>query len=589
MAGWYGVRLPQRLVASSTTTTTAAPQLDGSNGPARAKYTRREPEQTLLYQLVNEHLESFLEYTREHYRRPLPRYVVRAFRKFLRCGRLSEGFTRFLCRGCGKDMLVAHSCKGRDICSSCSGRRMAATAMHLVDKVLPDAPVRQWVLTVPWELRRLLAADIKLFGAVVKIFVRVVSGFYLERARQAGIASPKTGMVSFQQRFGASLNSHCHNHTVAIDGVYTLDETTGEPRFCFVEPPTEQDMVRLATQVMTRVSRMLRRRGLLDAPSRDSAEHNPTTPTALEACQKASLMRGRFERLDKEGRSQQQLFPDMDARSGRRKKSPLTAEVGGFSVNAHVRFGALDRKGREKIVRYCLRPAIATERLRLLRDGSIAYETKYPMRGRSTFRIMTPMEFMARLASLVAPPRFPLWRYSGVLAPGSPLRSRIVPLRDQPGNCGHASSPKPQPSNATRKVIPSPEPSPSPDASLVGVLPANQTEPNTKPRSRRSTSYVSWPELMRHTFEVDPLACPSCHGTFEPIAIITRREVIDRILSHLSLPLAPVDLVHSDTVAYDVTGEQMPDWVVGMDTDLDFDARAPPNEWDAVDPPAPDD
>jgi hypothetical protein len=36
---------------------------------------------------------------------------------------------------------------------------MAAIAAHVTTKVLPDVPVRQWVLTVPWELRRLLDAD----------------------------------------------------------------------------------------------------------------------------------------------------------------------------------------------------------------------------------------------------------------------------------------------------------------------------------------------------------------------------------------------------------------------------------------------
>ena len=37
----------------------------------------------------------------------------------------------------------------------------------------------------------------------------------------------------------------------------------------------------------------------------------------------------------------------------------MAADIAGFSVEAGVRFGALERKGREKLVRYCLRPAIA--------------------------------------------------------------------------------------------------------------------------------------------------------------------------------------------------------------------------------------
>jgi hypothetical protein len=34
---------------------------------------------------------------------------------------------------------------------------MANTAAHLVDRVLPDVPVRQYVLTLPYELRKLAA------------------------------------------------------------------------------------------------------------------------------------------------------------------------------------------------------------------------------------------------------------------------------------------------------------------------------------------------------------------------------------------------------------------------------------------------
>ena len=82
---------------------------------------------------------------------------------------------------------------------------------------------------------------------------------------------------------------------------------------------------------------------------------------------------------------------------------------------------------------------------------------------------------------------------------------------------------------------------------------------------------------------------PSCHGRFEHVAVIRRREAIDRILSHLSLPLSPVELGHPDTVAYDITGEPMPGWAVGVDPVPDYDSRAAPSEWDGVDVPAPDD
>lgn len=46
-------------------------------------------------------------------------------------------------------ILVAFSCKRRGICPSCTARRMADTAAYLVDRVLPSAPYRQWVLSLP--------------------------------------------------------------------------------------------------------------------------------------------------------------------------------------------------------------------------------------------------------------------------------------------------------------------------------------------------------------------------------------------------------------------------------------------------------
>jgi len=41
--------------------------------------------------------------------------------------------------------------------------------------------------------------------------------------------------------------------------------------------------------------------------------------------------------------------------------------------------------------------------------------------------LMTGLEFMARLAALIGPPRYPLLRYAGVLGPRSAWRKDIVP------------------------------------------------------------------------------------------------------------------------------------------------------------------
>ena len=64
-----------------------------------------------------------------------------------------------------------------------------------------------------------------------------------------------------------------------------------------------------------------------------------------------------------------------------------------------------DAEGRERLLRYVARPMVVGERSTELEDGRIAWRLKLPGSRGETHRIMDPMEFMARLAGLVPPPR----------------------------------------------------------------------------------------------------------------------------------------------------------------------------------------
>jgi hypothetical protein len=57
-----------------------------------------------------------------------------------------------------------------------------------VDHVLPDVPIRQWVLTLPNRLRYRLAWDHDGCRAVTGLFVRAVFGFLRHRASDHGVA-----------------------------------------------------------------------------------------------------------------------------------------------------------------------------------------------------------------------------------------------------------------------------------------------------------------------------------------------------------------------------------------------------------------
>ena len=73
--------------------------------------------------------------------------------------RAEAGFLRLSlrCEQCDAEKLVAFSCKKRGFCPSCGARRMAETAALLADEILPERPLRQWVLSLPMALRFLLA------------------------------------------------------------------------------------------------------------------------------------------------------------------------------------------------------------------------------------------------------------------------------------------------------------------------------------------------------------------------------------------------------------------------------------------------
>jgi len=176
------------------------------------EYRRREAEQTLLHAALCAHLETFLDRVRSG-ESDLPEHVVKEFREYLACGVLAHGFVRIRCEKCGRSMAVGYSCKGRGFCPSCTGRRMADTSARLVDDVFPsDVPVRQWVLSLPIEIRYRLAYDGGLLSDVLAVFLRAVRGWYRERGKEAGIKECEGGSVTFAQRFGSALNLNPHFH-----------------------------------------------------------------------------------------------------------------------------------------------------------------------------------------------------------------------------------------------------------------------------------------------------------------------------------------------------------------------------------------
>jgi hypothetical protein len=65
---------------------------------------------------------------------------------------------------------------------------MADTAAHLVDRVLPRAPYRQWVFTVPKSLRLRLARDPVWTSWVGNVAVRAIGAWQRRDSPQVELA-----------------------------------------------------------------------------------------------------------------------------------------------------------------------------------------------------------------------------------------------------------------------------------------------------------------------------------------------------------------------------------------------------------------
>ena len=192
---------------SATADTVALPSVD---------YTPRDSAGDVLHRIVRGHLQTFLaEATHLRDGEGVPRFVEKEFHAFLTCGWLASGFARFRCGACGVDRLVAFSCKGRGFCPSCGGRRMTERAAHLVDDVLPDVPIRQWVLTLPHHIRYLLAWRHDLCKAVVRVMLREVQRHLRTRSRASGLGDGRGGAVAVVQRFGGALNLNVRERYLA--------------------------------------------------------------------------------------------------------------------------------------------------------------------------------------------------------------------------------------------------------------------------------------------------------------------------------------------------------------------------------------
>src|SRR4051794_614623 len=87
-----------------------------SSDSSSNSYRPRNPEDSLLFQVIRDHWKAFEQLT-EQEGKGLPRFVRDEFESYFRCGVLQHGFVRLKCDSCRHEKIIAFSCKKRGFCS----------------------------------------------------------------------------------------------------------------------------------------------------------------------------------------------------------------------------------------------------------------------------------------------------------------------------------------------------------------------------------------------------------------------------------------------------------------------------------------
>jgi hypothetical protein len=378
---------------------------------------------------------------------------------------------------------------------------MSESAALLVDEVLPHEPIRQWVLSFPFQLRFLFASRPELMGKALGIVHRAIASHLVKKAGKTQ-KTAQTGSVTLIQRFGSALNLNVHFHMLFLDGVYAKNKY-GKATFQRTNAPTQEELARLVHTISHRVARYLERQGILERDEEnsylqlDGIDEDPMQQ--LIGCSVSY----RIAVGPQQGRKvfTLQTLPAVE----KDDRFAQVAKEAGFSLHAGVAAQAWERDKLERLCRYISRPAISEKRLSLTSAGNIRYQLKTPYSDGTTHVIFEPLDFISKLASLVPKPKVNLTRFHGVFAPNSKHRITVTPAKRGKGK-------------------------------QRGYLKEDKT-----PDERRSA--MTWAQRLKRVFNIDVEICSHCGGAVKVIACIEDQQIIDKILSHLKkkdgLPLSP--------------------------------------------------
>ena len=294
--------------------------------------------------------------------------VFENVRKVLACRTAVLGCHVYACPSCDHVQLVPHSCKSR-FCPTCGKHATDVWADGVLSQLL-DVPYHHLVLSTPWQLRQLIAMN---RNVGLNILVRSAVEAIQQWARD--VKGMRMGIVAVIHTFGSDLKWHPHIHLIVTGGGLSLDGRrwiATDPRFLMHHSGLKK---RWKYQVITRL-RASHKLGELRFPG--AASYLGAYP--------------KFARWIK------RLWP--------------------FTWYAHIGTSLLDPRFSIRYVgRYTKRAVLAEYRIRHYDGKYVTISFKdYAQGGKTSYKTMKVMTFIARLIHHIPNKNFPMIRHAGLFA-----------------------------------------------------------------------------------------------------------------------------------------------------------------------------
>ena len=320
-------------------------------------YYPRRPQESPLWQLLNEHFHHFVAEYEDRFRKAygfFRQVISDVVQKFLQCGDLKQGFARVRCPECHHEYLLAFSCRGRWFCPSCHAKIVIQFGERLKEEILYPVPHRQYVFSIPIILRHFFKYDRKLLGRLCQCVNQSLTLFFRTALNlEDGIPA----MVMVIHTFGDYARWHPHIHVLIADGLFRKNGVF------YVMPRV--DLKPLKELFRAYVLSMLKREGLID-------------DTFI-----AKIMKWRH--------------------------------TSGFSAHNGMQIKRDDEQGKEALAQYIIRSPFSLEKITYKPEtGMVVYRSKMTHgRNKANFKVFDAAEFIAAITQHIPDKSFQLVRYYG--------------------------------------------------------------------------------------------------------------------------------------------------------------------------------